>query len=306
MHPVCEAVQKAFPEAVLGVSEAYRTPTIEVRRDSLIPVAKFLKEKGDMDFDHITDICSVDYPEDDERFEVVYFLHSLPHRQRVIIKTKVLEDDPTVESVTSIWQGANFLEREVYDLMGIRFRNHPDLRRILLPEDYPEGHPLRKDFPTEGKGWRCQFDFFPDLDEQPRSEIDRDAAEHERDVFARSNGANDSHGASGDPHREEEFLLNMGPQHPATHGVLRVVLALKGERIAKATVDAGYLHRGVEKLAEGLTYSQIIPHTDRLDYVCAMTNNYASVRTVETLLVLAVPERSEYIRTIVSEIPRLI
>ncbi len=307
MHPVCEALQKAFPEVVLGVSETYQTPTIEVQRDGLLPVAKFLKERGDMEFDHITDICSVDYPEDDERFEVVYFLHSLPHRQRVVIKTKVLEHDPTIESVTSIWEGANFLEREVYDLMGIRFQNHPDLRRILLPEDFPEGHPLRKDFPTEGKGWRAQFDFFPDLDEQPRSEIDRDAAEHERQVFARSSGKNlHQQGEVSGPPREEEFLLNMGPQHPATHGVLRVVLALNGERIVKATVDPGYLHRGVEKLAEGLTYGQIIPHTDRLDYVCAMTNNYAYVRTVETLLNLEVPERSEYIRTIVAEMQRII
>ena len=224
MHSVCGAVQKAFPESVLSVGEPYATPTIEVQREGLIPVATFLKENPAMDFDHITDICSVDYPEDDERFEVVYFLHSLPNRQRVVIKTRLLEDDPTVESVSSIWRGANFLEREVYDLMGIRFQNHPDLRRILLPEDYDEGHPLRKDFPTEGKGWRCQFDFFPDQDEQPRSEIDRDAAEHERSVFAPTHGENGQHIESNGLQRKEEFLLNMGPQHPATHGVLRVVL----------------------------------------------------------------------------------
>ena len=84
--------------------------------------------------------------------------------------------------------------------------------------------------------------------------------------------------------RREELLLNMGPQHPSTHGVLRVVLELDGERIVKATPDLGYLHRGVEKLCEGLAYMQIIPHTDRLDYVCAMSNNYAYVRAVEKLL----------------------
>ena len=84
--------------------------------------------------------------------------------------------------------------------------------------------------------------------------------------------------------RREEFLLNMGPQHPSTHGVLRVVLDLEGERIVKATPDLGYLHRGVEKLCELETYNQIIPMTDRLDYVCSMTNNYAFVRAVEKLL----------------------
>ena len=98
----------------------------------------------------------------------------------------------------------------------------------------------------------------------------------------------------------------MGPQHPSTHGVLRVVLELDGERIVKATPDLGYLHRGVEKLAEGLAYMQIIPHTDRLDYVCAMSNNYAYVRAVEKLLWIKVPERAEYIRTIVAEMQRII
>ena len=302
-------MQKAFPDIVLSAHDAFQTPTITVRRDGLLPVAHFLNADGEMAFDHITDICSVDYPDDDERFEVVYLLHSLPHRQRVVITTRLLEDNPTVASVSSIWRGANFLEREVYDLMGIRFQDHPDLRRILLPEDYDEGHPLRKDFPTEGKGWRCQFDFFPDLDEPPRGEIDDGQAEHERRVFAQSNENGTSryqHDPSGAVQREEEFLLNMGPQHPATHGVLRVVLALEGERIVKATVDAGYLHRGVEKLAEGLTYGQIIPHTDRLDYICAMTNNYAYVRSVETLLALSVPTRAEYIRTIVAEMQRIV
>jgi NADH-quinone oxidoreductase subunit C/D len=106
--------------------------------------------------------------------------------------------------------------------------------------------------------------------------------------------------------RREELLLNMGPQHPSTHGVLRIVLDLDGERIVKATPDLGYLHRGVEKLAEGLHYMQVIPHTDRLDYVCSMTNNYAYVRAVEKLVGIRVPERAEYIRTIVAEMQRLI
>ncbi len=106
-------------------------------------------------------------------------------------------------------------------------------------------------------------------------------------------------------HRVEDMLLNMGPQHPATHGVLRVVLDLEGETIVKATPHLGYLHRGVEKLAEDATYTQIIPLTDRLDYICAMTNNYSFVRAVEKLLQVTIPTRAEYIRTIVSEMQRL-
>jgi len=106
--------------------------------------------------------------------------------------------------------------------------------------------------------------------------------------------------------RSEDLLLNMGPQHPATHGVLRVVLELEGEKIVKATPDLGYLHRGVEKLCEGLTYQQIIPHTDRLDYICSMTNNFAYVRAVEKLLGVSIPERGEYVRTIIAEMQRIV
>src|SRR5438445_13505198 len=96
----------------------------------------------------------------------------------------------------------------------------------------------------------------------------------------------------------------MGPQHPATHGVLRVVLELEGERIVKATPDLGYLHRGVEKLCEGLTYLQVIPHTDRLDYVCSMTKNFAYVRAVEMLVNITVPPRAAYVRSICAEFHR--
>ena len=106
--------------------------------------------------------------------------------------------------------------------------------------------------------------------------------------------------------RSEELLLNMGPQHPSTHGVLKVILELEGERITKSTPVMGFLHRGVEKLAEEGTYHQFIPHTDRLDYVCAMYNNFAYCRAVEKLMNITVPERAEYLRTIVAEVQRII
>ena len=140
-------------------------------------------------------------------------------------------------------------------MMGIHFSGHPDLRRILMPEDYTEGYPLRKDFPTEGRGWRSQFDFIPRFDEASVDVIESEVPEEQK-VFYRTETDIPA------SQRKEELLLNMGPQHPSTHGVLRVVLLLDGERIVKATPDLGYLHRGVEKLSEGLTYMQIIPHTD--------------------------------------------
>ena len=300
MQPLLESLMTAFPDAVLSVEADTERDEISARvaPGRIVDVAKWLHDTPEAAFDHITDICSVDYPDDRERFEVIYQLLSLPHRRRIRLKARLTEDDPTIASVTAIWKGANFMEREVYDLMGITFSGHPDLRRILLPEDYQEGHPLRKDFPTEGKGWRSSFPFIPRLDEPPVV-MDGEISEKDKQPFLADPEMSGSR-------RREELLLNMGPQHPSTHGVLRVVLELDGERIVKATPDLGYLHRGVEKLCEGLHYMQVIPHTDRLDYVCAMTNNYAYVRAVEKLLCMKVPERAEYVRTIVAEMQRII
>lgn len=301
MQSLIERLLNKFPEGVLSVDvdTARSEVTVHVAASRILQVARFLHDDPAACFDHITDICSADYPADQERFEVIYLLLSLPHGRRIRLKARVTEDNPSLDSVTSVWRGAAFLEREVYDMMGIRFTGHPDLRRILLPEDYAEGYPLRKDFPAEGRGWRSQFDFIPRLDEPPVEHIEGEVPEAEKKLFL-------SEPTRSSSNRREELLLNMGPQHPSTHGVVRVVLELDGERIVKATPDLGYLHRGVEKLAEGLAYMQIIPHTDRLDYVCAMANNYAYVRAVEKLLDISVPERAEYIRTIVAEMQRIL
>ncbi|MCE7977900.1 MAG: NADH-quinone oxidoreductase subunit D [Nitrospira sp. NTP1] len=302
MQPLLERLMTTFPDAVRGVEvDAARNEiTARVAAARIVDVARWLHDTPEAAFDHITDICSVDYPNDTERFEVIYQLLSLAHRRRIRLKARLTEDHPEIASVTGIWKGADFMEREVYDLMGITFVGHPDLRRILLPEDYGEGYPLRKDFPAEGRGWRSEFPFIPRLDEAPEEQsAEGEIPESEKQVFRATEQPSGTR-------RREELLLNMGPQHPSTHGVLRVVLELDGERIVKATPDLGYLHRGVEKLAEGLHYMQVIPHTDRLDYVCAMTNNYAYVRAVEKLLDITVPERAEYIRTIVAEMQRII
>ncbi len=301
MNHVLETLQARFPSAVLSVREDPQRGDLsaQVRARDLVEVARFLHDDPGMAFDHLTDICSADYPDDRERFEVIYHFLSLPHHARIRLKARVSEENPTINTITPIWKGANFLEREVFDLMGITFDGHPDLRRILLPDDYEEGHPLRKDFPTEGKGWRSTFDFLPRLDEPESEWSEREVPADQRHVFMSGEKSDSSK-------RTTELLLNMGPQHPSTHGVLRVVLELDGERISKAVPDVGYLHRGVEKLAEGLHYTQVIPHTDRLDYVCAMTNNYAYVRAVEKLVGVTVPERAEYVRTIVAEVQRIV
>ncbi|HRI38942.1 MAG TPA: NADH-quinone oxidoreductase subunit C [Nitrospira sp.] len=156
MQILVETLLKQFPEAVLSVDvdTARSETTVHVAAPRILEVMRFLHDAPEACFDHITDICSADYPSDQQRFEVIYQLLSLPHGKRVRLKTRVTEENPSLDSVTSIWRGADFLEREVYDMMGIRFTGHPDLRRILLPEDYAEGYPLRKAFSAEGRG-RC-------------------------------------------------------------------------------------------------------------------------------------------------------
>lgn len=162
MHPIAQKMAERFPQAFVEAKEYRGELTVVVQREQIVEVARFLHDEPGLEFDHLTDICSVDYPDRSasggERFDVVYHLNSINRHHRLCLKASVPEDDCVIDSVCPVWRGANFLEREVYDLMGIRFRGHPDLRRIFLPEDF-DGHPLRKEYPTEGKGWRNTFEF---------------------------------------------------------------------------------------------------------------------------------------------------
>ena len=163
-HPA-KRIEETFPGACTKVAEWRGDVAVTVNRASLHDVAQFLRDDPALRFDYIVHVSSVDWPDDEERFEVVYEVYSVRTRQRIRLKARVPESDCIVDSLTDIWKGADFMEREVYDMMGIRFRNHPDLRRILMPDEYDEGYPLRKDFPLRGKGWRDTFEF---LDETTR------------------------------------------------------------------------------------------------------------------------------------------
>jgi NADH-quinone oxidoreductase subunit C len=159
MHLLAERIQNAFPSGFVNATEWRGDIAITVKRQALHTVARLLHDDPDMDFDYIVHVSSVDWPDHSERFEVVYEFYSIRKRHRIRLKTRVPEEDALVDSLTDIWKGAEFMEREVYDMMGIRFRGHPDLRRILMPDEYDEGYPLRKDFPLRGKGWRDTFEF---------------------------------------------------------------------------------------------------------------------------------------------------
>ena len=162
MHAIAEKIQGRFPDGFLGANDWRGDLAISVKREALHDVGAYLRHDPEMECDYIVHVSSVDWPDDEERFEVVYEVYSMRKRHRVRLKTRVPEQDCIVDSLADLWYGANFMEREVFDMMGIRFRNHPDLRRILLPDDYTEGYPLRKDFPVQGKGWRDTFEFLQD------------------------------------------------------------------------------------------------------------------------------------------------
>jgi NADH-quinone oxidoreductase subunit C len=150
---IAKLIEEKFPDQVLGTSAYAGQVSVSLKKNILVDVCRYLRDEPSLRMDHLADLTAVDYstyPGDDgPRFEVVYNMISTVHHHRVRLKVRVPEDDPRVSSVTSVWQTANWHERETYDLMGIKFAGHPDLRRILLPEDW-EGHPLRKEYPLKG------------------------------------------------------------------------------------------------------------------------------------------------------------
>ena len=148
--PFVTAVQQALPGAVEQVSFFVGDWTLIVPRDRLIDVARWLRDDPDARFDFCSDVTATDWPVRAERFDVIYCLYSVPHRHRIRVKVRAGEED-SVPSVTGIWPAANWLEREVFDMFGVKFAGHPDLRRVLMPDEW-QGHPQRKDYPLEGPG----------------------------------------------------------------------------------------------------------------------------------------------------------
>jgi len=141
-------VQDTLGDAVTGITMRLGELSIEINRDDVLKIIKFLRDDVNCQFLTLLDVCGVDYPEDDERFEIVYHMLSMTHNNRIRIKLRTDEDTP-VASVTSLFSSANWWEREIWDLFGVAFIDHPDLRRILTDYGF-EGHPLRKDFPLTG------------------------------------------------------------------------------------------------------------------------------------------------------------
>ena len=263
--------------ARLGVEQETRQdlPTLIVPKERLLEVFRALKTET---FTMPLDCWGVDYPRRHERFDVAYQFYSLDKNERVRLKVRVAEDEP-VPSGVGVFKGLDWFEREVFDMYGVRFDGHPNLRRILCHEAF-QGHPLRKDY-DPAQRWIC---------------TDKDVAKMTPKIDPRFENADTDF---------ERVTLNLGPSHPATHGTLRIVVTLDGETIIGADQEIGYLHRCFEKMSETHTYQQVIPFTDRLNYMSAIINNVGYCMTVEKLLGIEAPPRAQYIRLILSEFMRI-
>lgn len=242
-----------------------------------------LKEEG---FDFLRSLTGMDWGE--EGLGAVYHLEKTSTGENVVIKTLTTDrGNPQLHSVYDIWKGAEFNEREAFDYFGIRFIGHPDMRRLFLREDWV-GYPLRKDYDASLNPLRMTNEETSDTTQHIEVLKDGSVIKHREVLFD-----------------EDEYVINIGPQHPATHGVLRFRVSLEGETIKKLDVHCGYIHRGIEKMCESLTYPQTLALTDRLDYLGAHQNRHALCMCIEKALGIEVSERVQYIRTIMDELQRI-
>jgi len=273
-----------------------RIPTFWVARDRIPAVLRFLKEDATPPYRMLYDLTAIDERMRAHRegqppcdFAVVYHLFSLERNEYVRIKTGLQEDGLSLPTVTRIWPGANWYEREVWDMFGIRFDGHPFLERLLMPKSWP-GHPLRKEHPARAT------EMEPYHLGQAKEDAEQDALRFRPEEWGMSRERDGS-----------DFLfLNVGPQHPGTHGVLRIALQLDGEEIVDAIPQIGFHHRGAEKMGERQSWHSYIPYTDRIDYLGGVMNNLAYLTAVEKLAGIEVPPRAQVIRVMLSELFRII
>nr|WP_254845439.1 NADH dehydrogenase (quinone) subunit D [Desulfovibrio sp. DV] len=260
-------------------------PTYVVAPARIPEVLAYLKGQAPTRFERLEDLTAIDetarHTPPGHEATAVYTLTSLTAATMVRLTCRLPSRDAGVPTATGVWPSANWYEREAAEMFGLRFDGHPDPRRLLTHRDWI-GHPLRKDY--EGRA--------TNMPAFTRADCDRlepvDAAE-----------------ILGQRAAEGDYLLNFGPHHYATHGIIRFVMALRGERIKALGIDIGYHHRGVEKIGERQTWHQFIPYTDRVDYLSGIANNLSYVTAVENLAGITVPPRAAYARVMLSELFRL-
>jgi len=293
---IFEELQGAFGESSIR-PQATRDgiPTLWAAQDMAHAMLRHLKTEAERPYRLLYDLtaidervrkCRDDQPASD--FTVVYHLLSFERNEDVRIKVALMGERPSLETITDIWPAANWYEREVWDMFGGGFAGHPHLRRILMPPTW-KGHPLRKEHParaTEMEPFRLS---------EEKEEAEQAALQFRPEDWGMRRGGEDT----------DFMFLNLGPQHPGTHGVLRLALQLSGEEIVDVVPDIGYHHRGAEKMGERQSWHTYIPYTDRVDYLGGVMNNLAYLLSVEKLAGMEIPDRAKVIRVMMAEFFRL-
>lgn len=281
MVNIQEIIGKVCPEAVFEENEVAVAVVPDAKWHT---VAETLKKAG---YDWLACVVGEDWG---DALGCTYYIKSTSDYSMVSVKVTTTDrENPMLHSVYDVWKIARLEEREVYDFYGIKFINHPDMRRLYLRNDWV-GFPLRKDY-----------------DENP--EINPIRLYHEKTDDTTVTYVEDAEGnvteKTATIFSPEEFVVNIGPQHPATHGVLRFRTSLDGEEVKKIDLYCGYIHRGVEKLCEKLTYPQTIHFYDRMDYFSALPNEHCVCACIEKALGIEVPRRAQVIRVMVDELSRI-
>ncbi len=291
-----ELQQKFGAEAIRAQSTQDAIPTCWVPKDKARDILRYLKTGTSQPYRTLYDLTGIDervrlhrpdQPPSD--FTVVYHLLSYERNADIRLKVALEGEFPAMPSITDIWPSANWYERELWDMFGIDVAGHPHLKRILLPPTW-KGHPLRKDFPARAT----------DLGQyqlgQQKEEQEQEALQFKPEEWGLQRRGEDT----------DFMFLNLGPQHPGTHGVFRIVLQLDGEEIIDAVPDIGYHHRAAEKMGERQSWHTYIPYTDRVDYLAGVINNLAYLVSVEKLAGIEVPDRVKVIRVMLTELFRII
>lgn len=264
-----------------------QTLTVCLPKETFHETALRLRHDKELQFDFLVCMTGMDWG---ETLGVMYRLRSTQLGHEIDLRVETPNrTNPELPTVSDIWATANLNEREVFGLLGIRFINHPDMRKLFLRNDWV-GYPLRKDYNTDPEINPVRLESESNEDAAPTLKMTESGKIQEKEnvIF-----------------EDDEYVVNIGPQHPATHGVLRFRVALEGEIVKKVDINCGYIHRGIEKLCESMTYPQTLAMTDRLDYLSAHMNRHALCMCIEEAMGIEVPERAKYIRTIMDELTRI-
>ncbi len=282
MANIQDIVAKQFPEVEFAQGETLELTVPDANWHSIATILR-----NDLGFDNLTALIGMDWG---EVLGVVYYLTSTSTYEMIRVKvTAVDRENPFIHSITDLYAVAGIYEREVFDFYGIKFIGNPDMRRLFLRNDWV-GYPFRKDYDTnpEINPVRLDHEAVEDTTVSYDEDADGNITKHEHVIFS-----------------PEQFVVNIGPQHPATHGVLRLRTAVEGETITKIDLYLGYIHRGIEKLCEGVGYPQTIHFVDRLDYLGALINSHCICMCIEKAMGLEVPRRAQVIRVIMDELMRI-